>query len=160
MAFREVLMVMIRAEQSAVISAPPATVYSILADYEVGHPQILPQRYFPSLAVVQGGYGTGTIIRFEMQVLGVRQTLHAEITEPVPGELLLESIRETGALTSFQVSPHDDGRSSRVTIKTELQVPGFAGWLQSLLIPRLLRKIYTEELGCLSEVLAKGAGES
>lgn len=140
------------ATKSAVINAPPHAVYAIIADYKSGHPRILPQRYFSHLEVEQGGVGDGTVIRFQMRVFGTTQTLNAKITEPVPGEVLLETIAETGARTSFQVLPKDNGQSSCVTITTEWHAKGIAGWIQGWLIPPLLRKIYTEELDNLARI--------
>ena len=55
---------------SALIHVPPQDLYAIIADYHQGHPQILPKPPFVSLAVEQGGTGTGTVIRVHMRVLG------------------------------------------------------------------------------------------
>ena len=54
---------------SAVIHAPAADLYAIIADYERGHPRILPKPPFVSLAVEEGGIGAGTVIRVHMRVL-------------------------------------------------------------------------------------------
>jgi hypothetical protein len=50
---------------SADVRAPAEKVYAILADYRHGHPQIVPRPPFGLLEVEQGGYGAGTVIRFQ-----------------------------------------------------------------------------------------------
>ena len=71
---------------SAVIPARRERVYSLISNYKDGHPRILPKQ-FSSLVVEQGGVGAGTVIRFQMSLLGRKQTFRAAITEPEPGHL-------------------------------------------------------------------------
>lgn len=151
-------MPLIHVSQSKLIPAAPGRVYAIIADYTAGHVQILPRRYFSNIKIEQGGVGAGTVIRFQMHAFGSTQELQAEITEPIPGELLVETIAQTGATTSFRVVPDSGGQASRVTIATDWETKGLLGWAQSLLIPQLLRKVYTEELDNLASVVtAAGA---
>jgi hypothetical protein len=42
---------------SAIIHAPAARVYDILADYRQHHPRIVPPEYFRKIEVVEGGVG-------------------------------------------------------------------------------------------------------
>ena len=49
-------------EESAVIGAPTSKVYDIIADYQNGHPHIVPKKYFKSVEVESGGVGAGSII--------------------------------------------------------------------------------------------------
>lgn len=142
----------ITAAASADIAAPPATVYGIIADYHHGHPAILPPRYFRNLEVEAGGTGTGTRIRFEMRMGGTRRTVRGEVTEPEPGRRLVETYPESGAVTSFLVEPRADGRAARVTIATRYERGGPAGWLERLLVPGLLRRVYRAELANLAAV--------
>ncbi len=58
-----------------------------------------------------------------------------EVTEPEPG-----------TVTTFKVTPQGPA-TSNVLIHTVLQTPGgLTGWLQRLFLPRLLGKMYVEEL--------------
>jgi hypothetical protein len=57
-------------EARATIRASAGRVYNLIADYHKGHPRILPPRYFQNLVVESGGFGTGTVITFEMKALG------------------------------------------------------------------------------------------
>jgi hypothetical protein len=145
-----------RVTTSALIPAPASKVYSILADYRVGHPSILPRPYFDSLVVEEGGVGAGTAICFEMRVFGRRQTFHSVVTEPEPGRVLVETDLNTGAVTTFTVEPRDDGRNSQVTIATETGArAGILGGLEGWLTTRTLRPIYEKELAQLAVVAAE-----
>lgn len=138
---------------SKLISAPARKVYDIIADYRDGHPRILPKPYFVSLNVEQGGYGAGTVIDFQMQLMGRTQSFHSTITEPEPGHLLVETDGNTGAVTTFTVDPRSDGQEAFVTIATTTTVPdGVAGKIQGWLTNRLLRPIYEKELDQLAVV--------
>lgn len=141
----------IRASASATIDAPAEKVYAVIADYRVGHPRIVPPRYFGNIEIEQGGVGAGTIIRFPMRMMGASRILRAVITEPEPGRLLVESYPESGQMTSFAIAPINQGRC-QVTITTEWARGGFGGLVQRMLVPVVLRKVFREELGRLAEV--------
>jgi hypothetical protein len=140
----------ILATASALVPAPPETVYAILADYRSGHPRILPPKYFSSLKVERGGIGAGTLIRFRLHGFGPPREVRAEVTEPEPGRVLEERDAETGAVTRFTVER--DGPRCRVTITTAWSTPGFRGHVERLLAPPLLRRVYAEELARLAAV--------
>jgi hypothetical protein len=138
---------------SALISAPVRQVYDLIADYRNGHPRILPKPYFISLNVEQGGYGTGTVINFQMQLMGRIQSFHSVITEPEPGHILVETDMNTGAVTTFTVDPRANGQEAFVTIRTTTTVPdGISGKIQGWLTTQLLSPIYEKELDQLAAV--------
>ena len=136
---------------SAQIPAAPTRVYAILANYIDEHPRILPPE-FSGLVVEQGGIGAGTIIRFEMRVLGRTQNYRAIITEPEPGRVLVEKYLEPdGTVTTFIVDSEANGAQSRVTFSTAMPVKsGFAGKIERFVSTRLLRPIFIRELQLLS----------
>ena len=137
------------------IHAPADVIYRIVADYRNQHPQILPKRYFLSLDVEEGGFGAGTVVNFEMRLLGQRQSFHSLITEPEPGHLLVETDIKSGIKTSFRVSPTGDKQSSEVTISTELTGRNF---VEGFIARMLLQKVYVEELELLSRLAEEQAG--
>jgi Polyketide cyclase / dehydrase and lipid transport len=141
----------IRVSQSAIVSAPAPVVYGIIADYREGHPAILPRPFFQGLEVESGGLGAGTRIRVRMRAFGKVRTVHAAVTEPVPGRELVETYFETGAATRFLVEPADDGRASRVTFETSWRRGGLAGWVERWLAPPYLRGVYRAELALLEQ---------
>src|SRR5512136_1839193 len=133
---------------AAVINAPARQVYAILADYHDGHPRILPKQYFSSLEVERGGVGAGTVIRFQMRAPSMTRTFLADITEPEPGRVLVESNRtETDpaaqSVTTFTVDPINGGQQAQVTISTALSV---SNWLEGLFTTMFLRRVYAQEL--------------
>jgi hypothetical protein len=147
-----------RIAAEAVIDAPAAQAYAVIADYRDGHPHILPRPPFVSLDVEGGGVGAGTVIRFQMRMLGKTRTMRAAITEPEPGRVLVESDLEGDVVTTFTVDPVEDGRKARVTIATEMNVLGRPlGWLQRPLATRLLRPVYVRELARLEAVAGEWA---
>ena len=75
----------IKVRASAVLDAHPEDVYATIADYQHGHPNILPKESLYDLQVEHGGYGVGTIIRFKMKALGVEQSFYQRVSEPEPG---------------------------------------------------------------------------
>jgi hypothetical protein len=141
----------IRASASAVIPATASRLYGILADYRDGHPHIVPPKYFRNLAVEAGGRGAGTRIRFEVRAFGSVRTIRAEIAEPEPGRVLVETDLDSGVRTTFTVEPVPGGGGASVTISTVYEKAGVAGWVESLLSPRFLRAVYREELQRLAD---------
>ncbi len=138
------------------VDAPPETIYAIIADYQDGHPRILP-RQLRNLQVVEGGIGAGTVITFEAHVLGSVQRFRGTISEPEPGRVLVETYEGSGEVTTFTVDPADGGSRSAVTITTEWTTGGIAGLVQWLLAPPVLRRVYAEELRNLA---SRAAGEA
>ena len=140
------------ASATKLINAPAERIYNILADLRDQHPRILPKQYFRSLEVEEGGYGAGTITRFQMRLLGQTQNFRTLITEPEPGRVMLETDLNSGAVTRFTISPSENERHSQVTIATEFQGRNaLEGWIGKL----MLQKVYREELKLLGS-LAEG----
>ena len=138
---------------SALIPARRERVYTLISNYNDGHPRILPKE-FSSLVVEQGGVGAGTIIRFQMSVFGKKQTFRAAITEPEPGRVLVETdLDANGAVTTFTINPGSAPADSHVTISTVLPVrSGFLGKIERTMSTMLLRPIYIKELQNLARV--------
>ena len=137
---------------SAVIPARRERVYSLISNYNDGHQRILPKQ-FSGLTVEQGGVGAGTIIRFQMRLLGRKQTFRAAVTEPEPGRLVETDLETNGAVTTFTISSGGAPADSHVTISTELPVrAGFLGKIERTMTTLLLRPIYVRELQNLARV--------
>jgi hypothetical protein len=148
-----------RVSASKLIQAPATQVYASIADYHDGHPHILPKPPFVSLVVEQGGIGEGTVIVFQMQLMGRLQTFRAAVTEPDPGRVLVET-NDSGTVTTFTVEPRDDGQCAHVTIATDTEVrDGVLGALSGWFTKRLLRPIYVRELELLDAIASARAEE-
>lgn len=139
----------------AVVDAPPAVVYALIADYRHGHPRIVPPEYFQDIVVERGGVGAGTVIHFQARFFGVTRTLRAEVTEPSPGSVLVETDPGTGVRTTFTVEARDEGRAAHVSIATEFPARGLRGRLEAMFARRLLPKVYALELENLARVASR-----
>jgi hypothetical protein len=141
------------------LNAPPRRVYDTIANYQTGHPRILPKQ-FSGLTVERGGIGEGTVIRFQVRVLGRSYNYRAEITEPEPGRVLVErNVLGNDAVSTFIVEPGSHANEAVTTIRTEMTVRrGWAGAIELYLTRRLLRPMYDEELRLLEAAASDPAG--
>jgi len=134
------------------IPAAAPLLYELIADYETGHPRILPKQYFGSLEVLRGGRGAGTRIRFTAKAFGRVHEHTGEITEPQPGTELKETLA-SGMVTTYRVVPLGPSAAT-VTITTEYSRPGPRGWVEKMLVAPYLRRVFLTELDQLAEVAA------
>ena len=146
---------MVSVGADAVVDAPPEVVYGLIADYRHGHPRIVPAEYFQDIVVERGGVGAGTAIRFKARLLGFTRVLRAEVTEPSPGSVLVETDPDTGVRTTFTVAARDGGRAAQVSIVTELPARGLRGRLEAMFARRLLPKVYALELENIARVASR-----
>ena len=147
------------------IAAPASAIYEVLADYRDGHSRILPPRYFGPLTVERGGVGAGTVVRFTVRVFGRERAMRAIVTEATPNRRLVETDPDSGAVTTFDLTPEPDGAATTVTITTALRTRGgVAGAVERWLAALTLRPIYTDELARLASYVvggdARGDGHS
>ena len=121
--------------------------YSYIADFRQHHPQFLPPQ-FSDLKIETGGVGSGTVHRFRMTLGGRTTDFRVRVGEPRPGRVLIESDPKHRLLTTFTVDPEPDG-GSLVRIHTRWYTHGFRGLVERLVAPRLLRRVYREQLELL-----------
>ena len=81
--------------------------------------------------------------------MGAERTFRMTVTEPQPGNVLVESDGIT--TTTFKVEPLGTGQS-RVTISTDARPSsGFQGSIECLFTPPFLRRVYRQELENLAD---------
>jgi uncharacterized protein YndB with AHSA1/START domain len=137
-------MASIHVSAERIIPGPAAAVYALLTDYRQGHPSILPTA-FSDYAVLEGGQGAGTRIRFRLTLGKRSREVEGVVSEPDPGRLLRERYPRDGSVTEFTVEPV--GEQSRLRIDTTLpRSRSHAGLLERFLVPRLLKPLYADEL--------------
>lgn len=140
------------------VGAPAATVYGYIADMREHHPKFLPPA-FSDFAVESGGVGQGTVNRYKLTAGGRTREYRTEVTEPEPGRVLVESDTQSSAVTTFTVSPEEQG--CRVQISTTWAgAGGVGGFFEGLFAPRVMRKIYADELERLDAYARGQAGEA
>jgi hypothetical protein len=133
------------------IDAPASRVYAYIADFRHHHPNILPPQ-FSDLVIEQGGCGAGTVLRFTLTAGGRTATARVRVDEPEPGRVLTET-QVDGAremTTTFTVEAAPRG-TSRVRIETELESAGLQALVERIVVPRMLRRLYAEELRLLDD---------
>lgn len=129
------------------IGAPAEHTYRYIADSRTHHPRFLPPA-FSDFQVEQGGVGAGTVHRFRLTAGGRTRTYRMRVDEPEPGRVLTESDTGSSLVTTWTVTP--EGHGSRVRVETRWQgAGGVGGFFERLFAPRVLRGIYSDELGLL-----------
>ena len=144
-------------EARAPVRAPVDRVYELIADYRTGHPRIVPPKYFRNLLVEKGGRGAGTIITYEMKLLGRMRKARARVSEPEPGRVLVETVEEQGIVTTFRVDPAG-ASASTVTISTVIPTRGgLLGAVERVMVRSLLAPVYRDELALIDRVATTDA---
>lgn len=147
-------MAQIHAEAAAVINARPEEVYTVLADYHNHHPHILPTQYFSNLQVEEGGMGAGTVFRLRAHLMNTQRDFHMRVTEPESGRVLVETDMLSDLVTTFGLTPVNNGQQTEVKIATDwASSPGLIGLIERLVTPRAMRQIYLIELDQLANYL-------
>ena len=129
------------------IDAPPGRVYHCIRDFREHHPRFLPPQ-FSNFQVESGGVGAGTAHSFTMNLGGRATDYRVRVGEPDPGRVLIESDPSRRMLTTFTVDP-EMGGGSLVRIETRWFTNGFPGFIERLIAPRMLRRVYRAELNLL-----------
>ncbi len=132
-----------------VIDAAPELVYGYLADMQNHHPRFLPPA-FSDFQVESGGIGAGTVTRFNLRAGGRTRSYRMRVAEPEPGRVISESDTGSSLVTTFTVDP--DGGGSRVQISTTWDgAGGIGGFFERTFAPRVMRRLYADELERLNE---------
>lgn len=148
-------MALITVAAERTIDAPAEIVYGYLADMRQ-HAQFLPPA-FSDYEVEKGGVGAGTVTRFCVNAGGRSRRYRMQVAEPEPGRVLTESDMDSSLVTTFTVEPR--GERSVVKISTGWQgAGGVGGFFERLFAPRVMRKIYADELERLNEYARRQAG--
>jgi len=140
------------------IDAPAGTVYGYLADMREHHPHFLPPA-FSDFRVESGGVGEGTVTRFKLTTGRRTREYRMRVAEPEPGRVLTESDTNSSLVTTFTVTPEGDG--SRVQIATTWEgAGGIGGFFERTFAPRVLQRLYADELGRLNTYAREHAGQA
>jgi uncharacterized protein YndB with AHSA1/START domain len=127
------------------IDAPAGRVYGYIADYRQHHQHFLPPA-FSNYRVEEGGVGAGTVIKFDLTVMGRVRKYHQRIEEPEPGRVITEGGAD--GTTSFTVTP--EGGRCRVRIETTWEGKGgMLGSIERMVASRILMPLYNDELARL-----------
>jgi uncharacterized protein YndB with AHSA1/START domain len=131
------------------IDAPPERVYAYVADMREHHPRFLPPA-FSDFGVESGGVGAGTVTHFTLEAGRRRRAYRMQIAEPEPGRILTESDTESSLVTTWTIEAAGEG--SRVQIATTWEgAGGIGGFFERTFAPRVLTRLYDDELTRLND---------
>lgn len=147
-------MAIVRAEAQAVVSASPEETFRAITDLE-SRPRYLPSAY-SQFRVESDERGNGSVISFSLTAGGRTRTYRMRSSESADG-VLTESDLDSSLVTTYTVSAAQGG--SRVEISTTWQgAGGIGGFFERTFAPRVLARVYSEELQLLDAYLRSAAG--
>lgn len=139
-------MAKIAVEREGVVNAPADLTYRLLAD-DRHHQRFLPDG-FSGFETLEGGVGAGTVHRFKVTAGGRTREYRMRVEEPAPGRTISETDQASSLVTRFDVTP--DGERCRVRITTTWDgAGGVGGFFERLFAPRVMRRMYADELSRL-----------
>ncbi len=129
------------------VGAPAELTYRLIADDE-HHRHILPEA-FSDFEVLEGGVGAGTLHRFKIAAGGKLREYVMRVDEPEPGRVISETDQNSSLVTTFTVTPAG-ATACAVKIQTQWNgAGGIGGFFERTFAPKVLRKMYAEELAKL-----------
>ena len=138
----------INVAQEGAVGAPADLTYRLIADDE-HHKRFLPEA-FSDFETVEGGVGAGTVHRFKLQAGGKVRDYLMRVDEPQPGRVITETDQSSSLVTTFTVTPAGD--TCTVKIETTWQgAGGVGGFFERTFAPKVLRRMYADELARLDE---------
>jgi hypothetical protein len=130
--------------QEGAVGAPADLTYRLIADDE-HHQRFLPEG-FSDFEVLEGGVGAGTLHRFKAG--GRVREYVMRVDEPQPGRVITETDQSSSLVTTFTVTPAGD--TCTVRIQTQWNgAGGIGGFFERTFAPRVMRKMYADELSKL-----------
>jgi hypothetical protein len=139
-------MATITVEQEGAVGASAEVTYRLIAD-DAHHQRFLPDA-FSDFEVLEGGVGAGTLHRFKVQAGGRTREYVMRVDEPQPGRVITETDQGSSLVTTFTVTPA--GETCTVRIQTRWEgAGGIGGFFERTFAPRVMRRIYADELARL-----------
>jgi hypothetical protein len=137
------------------IAAPAEQLFSYVADFREHHPRILPAA-FQDFTVESGGVGLGTVTSSRFTLGGRTETIRTRVARVEPGRLIEEVVETRPMTTIFRFLP--GAGLTTVWIETTWQPRGGpSGLLERLFAPRMLSRVYADELDRLDAYAASRA---
>lgn len=142
------------ANAERVINALPESVFAVLADYKNQRPRMLTPNFL-DYKVEKGGIGDGTVVSYRLHSANRERAYHMRVDEAVRGQVLTERDSNSSLVTTWSVTPVNNGQSTRVRVTTEWEGgTGTKGFFERTFAPLGLRRIYNQMLDSLEQLLA------
>ena len=137
-----------------VVDAPAERVYAFLADFQNEHPTIFPPN-FSNYRVEQGGIGTGTVISYRFRAGNRQRDYRMNIEADEAAGRIVEHDQGSSLTTKWNLAPQDGGARTRVELESSWEgASGIGGFFERTFAPRVLRRMYDDELSRLARALA------
>jgi hypothetical protein len=141
--------------QEGPVGASADLTYRLIAD-DAHHQQFLPEG-ISDFEVVEGGVGAGTLHRFTVTAGGRARKYLMRVDEPEPGSVITETDQNSSLVTTFTVTPSGD--TCVVRIQTRWNgAGGIGGFFERTFAPKVMRKMYADELARLDAYARQQAG--
>ncbi len=126
----------VHAQSERVITAKPEEVYTTLIDYQNQRPSLLPSNFL-DYTVEQGGIGEGTVIRYRLQAARRERPYRMQIAEPIKGRVLTEKDTNSSLITTWTLTPVQDGELTKVRLASEWEGgSGVGGFFERIFAPQ------------------------
>ena len=136
-------------KKERVINAAPENVYAVLSDYKGQRPQMLTPNFL-NYTVKKGGKGDGTVISYRLHAANRERPYEMRVNEPVKGEVITESDTGSSLVTTWALSPLNNGQQTKVRVSSEWEGgTGVRGFFERTFAPLGLRSIYGNMLDSL-----------
>lgn len=131
------------------IPASPEAVYTVLTDYKDKRPLILTPNFL-DYKVESGGQGSGTVVSYRLRAANRERAYRMRVDEVVRGKELMERDRNSSLVTTWTLSPQDNGHQTRVQVTTQWEgSSGVGGFFERTFAPLGLQRIYNQMLDML-----------
>ncbi len=131
-----------------VVRAPAEQVRAALADYDGTRRRVLTEQ-FSDYRVEAGGQGAGTRVHWRFAATSKRvRDQEVEVTEP-DATTLVETDRNSSMVTRWTVRPAGDAAATVAVRTTWNGAGGIGGFFERTFAPKVMRKMYAEELAKL-----------
>ena len=141
------------------VPASPETVFTVLADYNEKRPLILTPNFI-RYKVESGGQGSGTIVSYRFRAANRERAYRMRVDEVIKGKELMERDRNSSLVTTWTVSPRDDGRQTHVQVTTQWESgSGVGGFFERAFAPLGLHRIYDQMLDMLETLVVHREAE-
>jgi uncharacterized protein YndB with AHSA1/START domain len=143
-----------------IIAASPEAVYTALVDYKDKRPLILTPNFL-DYKVESGGQGSGTVVSYRLRAANRERAYRMRVDEVIRGKELMERDRNSSLVTTWTLSPQDNGRQTHVKVTTQWEgSSGVGGFFERTFAPLGLHRIYDQMLDMLEFLVAPAENQN
>lgn len=143
----------IQVKNERVIKAQPEKVYDVIKDYKAKRPLFLTPNFL-DYQVEKGGKGDGTVVSYRLQAARRERPYRMQVSEVAPGQSIQERDTNSSLVTTWTVTPVENGQQTKVSIVTDWEGgQGVGGFFERTFAPTGLHRIYDRMLDYLTTMV-------